>query len=59
MNTHPKNALKILKLLLHCGMICQEELNVVLEMMPGVPDRQTLAAGNAGGKRQPAAPDRV
>jgi hypothetical protein len=32
-NTHPKNALKILQLLLRCGMICREDLNVVLEMM--------------------------
>ena len=38
MNTHPKNVLKVLRLLLHCGMICREELNVVLEMMPASPD---------------------
>jgi hypothetical protein len=37
-NTQPKNILKILQLLLRCGMVCQEELNVVLEMMPAVPD---------------------
>jgi hypothetical protein len=34
--THPDTALKILQLLLRCGMVCQEELNVVLEMMPAV-----------------------
>jgi hypothetical protein len=37
-NTHPKNAFKILQLLLRCGMVCREELNVVLEMMPAIPD---------------------
>jgi hypothetical protein len=26
--------LKILQLLLHCGMVCQEELKLVLEMIP-------------------------
>ena len=38
MNTHPKNALKVLQLLLRCGMVCREELNVVLEMIPTLPD---------------------
>ena len=38
MNTHPKNALKVLQLLLRCGMVCREELNVVLEMIPALPD---------------------
>ena len=38
MNTHPKNALKVLQLLLRCGMVCREELNVVLEMIPAVPE---------------------
>ena len=38
MNTHPENALKVLQLLLRCGMVCREELNVVLEMMPALPD---------------------
>jgi len=33
-NTHPNSAVEILQLLLRCGMVCQEELNVVLEMMP-------------------------
>ena len=37
-NTPPPNALKVLQLLLRCGMVCREELNVVLEMMPAVPD---------------------
>jgi hypothetical protein len=32
-NTYPQNALQILQLLLRCGMVCREELNVVLEMM--------------------------
>lgn len=38
MNTHPKNALKVLQLLLRCGMVCREELNVVLEMIPTIPE---------------------
>lgn len=38
MNTHPKNALKVLQLLLRCGMVGREELNVVLEMMSTLPD---------------------
>ena len=38
MNTHPENALKVLQLLLRCGMVCREELNVVLEMIPTLPD---------------------
>ena len=38
MNTHPENALKVLQLLLRCGMVCREELNVVLEMMPALLD---------------------
>jgi len=42
-NTHPQNALKILQLLLRCGMVCQEELNVVLEMIPAFPDSRTVA----------------
>ena len=33
MNPHPSNTLKILELLLRCGMISREELNVVLELM--------------------------
>ena len=41
MNTPPQNALKILQLLLRCGMICREELNVVLEMMPAIPPANT------------------
>ena len=41
MNTHPQNALKVLQLLLRCGMVCREELNVILEMMPAVPGERT------------------
>jgi hypothetical protein len=32
-NPHANNTLKILELLLRCGMISREELNVVLELM--------------------------
>lgn len=42
MNTHPKNSLKILQLLLRCGMVCREELNVVLEMMPAISDGRAV-----------------
>jgi uncharacterized membrane protein YgcG len=35
-NTQPAPVGKILQLLLRCGMVCQEELNVVLEMMQAV-----------------------
>jgi hypothetical protein len=34
LNTYPNSAVEVLQLLLRCGMVCQEELNVVLEMMP-------------------------
>jgi hypothetical protein len=34
---YPDHALKILQLLLRCGMVCREELSVVLEMMPAAP----------------------
>jgi hypothetical protein len=40
-NTQSNTAFKILQLLLRCGMVCQEELNVVLEMMPVIPPNQT------------------
>ena len=43
-NTRPKNALKILQLLLRCGMVCREELSVVLDMMLAVPDGRVCAA---------------
>ena len=33
MSKRADTALRILQLLLHCGMICQEELDIVLEMM--------------------------
>ena len=41
-NTQSKNALQILHLLLRCGMVCREELNVVLEMMPAVADSRAV-----------------
>ena len=44
MHTHPQNALQILQLLLRCGMICREELNVVLEMMAAVSGDAASAA---------------
>jgi hypothetical protein len=31
---YPDSTLKILQLLLRCGMICREELDIVLEMIP-------------------------
>jgi hypothetical protein len=40
----PQNALKILQLLLRCGMVCREELNVVLEMMEADPGSREIAA---------------
>jgi hypothetical protein len=33
MDNRPEPALRILQLLLRCGMICREELDMVLEMM--------------------------
>ena len=36
---------RILQLLLRCGMVCQEELNVVLEMMQAVPEPSPGATG--------------
>ena len=39
----PQNALKILKLLLRCGMVCREELDVVLEMVEADPDSRETA----------------
>lgn len=48
MNTHPNTALKILQLLLRCGMVCREELNVVLEMMPPIPDSRAVATNKFG-----------
>jgi hypothetical protein len=53
-NTYPQNALKILQLLLRCGMVCQEELNVVLEMIQAVPDRQTVAVKRSTLRRREA-----
>jgi hypothetical protein len=55
-DTHSKNTLKILQLLLRCGMVCREELNVVLEMMPAVPagriDATEERAGAAAQQRK-------
>ena len=48
MNTHPKNSFKILQLLLRCGMVCREELNVVLEMMPAIPDSRAVTVKERG-----------
>ena len=57
MNTHPQNALRILQLLLRCGMVCQEELNVVLDMMPPDSDNPAIAVpvrSEATGQRREA-----
>ena len=43
MNMRQQNALKILKLLLRCGMVCREELDVVLEMVEADPDSRETA----------------
>ena len=48
MNTQPDTALNILQLLLRCGMVCREELNVVLEMMPAIPDSRAVAMNQLG-----------
>jgi hypothetical protein len=40
--------MKILQLLLRCGMICREELSVVLELMPDLPERRKLAVQESG-----------
>jgi hypothetical protein len=42
------NTVKILQLLLRCGMICREELNVVLELMNPGPDPVLSAAKEKG-----------
>jgi hypothetical protein len=42
-NMRQQNALKILKLLLRCGMVCREELDVVLEMVEADPDSRETA----------------
>jgi len=55
-NVQSKNALKILHLLLRCGMVCREELNVVLEMMPAVPDGRSGDAEKPAGKCSNADP---
>ena len=56
MNTHSRNTLKILQLLLRCGMICQEEMNVVLEMMQAVPERKTVGVHRSTPQRTEAPP---
>ena len=43
MTTQPNASLKILQLLLHCGMVCQEELKLVLEMIPTEAESRTVA----------------
>ena len=48
MNTYTSNTMKILQLLLRCGMICREELSVVLELMPEHSDRRARAVQDAG-----------
>ena len=50
LQTHCDNTMKILQLLLRCGMICREELNVVLELMPERPDCQALVVEDAEAK---------
>jgi hypothetical protein len=52
-NIQSKNALKILHLLLRCGMVCREELNLVLEMMPAVPDGRIGAMEERAGAGMP------
>ena len=42
MNKRSDTALRILQLLLSCGMICQEELDIVLELM--APSQANLKA---------------
>jgi hypothetical protein len=41
MSNRPDTALKILQLLLRCGMVCQEELNIVLDAMAAGPGDET------------------
>jgi hypothetical protein len=45
---HTANEWKILQLLLRCGMICREEMNVVLELLPPGPDHRISAAKENG-----------
>ena len=56
MNTHPNSAVEILQLLLRCGMVCQEELKVVLEMMqnPGMQEAAAQEPGFAAAPRRQA-----
>ena len=58
MNTHSRNTLKILQLLLSCGMIGREELNVVLEMMRAAPERRTVAVPRSTPQRIEAPPSK-
>jgi hypothetical protein len=48
LNAHTTDTLKILRLLLRCGMICREELNVVLELMDQGPDSRISSAKEKG-----------
>jgi hypothetical protein len=45
---HTTNTVKILQLLLRCGMICREELNVVMELMPSGPDSRLSTVKEQG-----------
>lgn len=71
MNTKTATVGRILQLLLRCGMVCQEELNVVLEMMQAVPesppratgqdaavDAEGCGSGNTGGSPLDSGPNR-
>lgn len=52
---YPDSTLKILQLLLRCGMICREELDIVLEMIPEhCPVTGKLPGVAASPVRQPA-----
>ena len=55
MSNPPDTALKILQLLLRCGMVCQEELNIVLDAMGAGAGAETPAAT----PKNPAVQDRV
>jgi hypothetical protein len=52
MNKQPDTALKMLQLLLRCGMVCREELNIVLETMADKSTRAGVPARRTEQKRQ-------
>ncbi|UCF98481.1 MAG: hypothetical protein JSV89_02855 [Spirochaetaceae bacterium] len=56
MNTQTNTALKILQLLLRCGMVGKEELNVVLEMMPAGSKGQEVSVPMVDALQKPALP---